>query len=410
MMSELLLKGSRIYTESGPIEGALLIRDKKLVKIIEDKSEIDSFTGTLMDMGDNYIIPGLIDIHIHGGGGWQAESTDPEDIIGFNNYLPSLGVTSYLPTVGGGTKDSIKESLANIAKTVDTLDKGSRILGIHLEGPFINKEKKGAFDESRLLKPSAATMEEFLKASNHMIKYITMAPEIEDAYDLMDYLTENNIVITGGHTNATYEETIDGIDHGVKSSTHTGNGQSGIHHRQPGAFLGYIMDDRVYCELISDFYHIHKAVVDMIIRLKTTDKVCLISDTTFVANLEAGKYDFLGNIVTMDKEGWCRLGDGTIAGSTKSLLDGVRNIVKNLGYSLEDVIKMSSLNQAKLLGLDKDKGSIGVGKDADIIVLDDDFNLLYTLVEGSVEFNSKEDDKSKLINSSAKEYLVESLD
>lgn len=405
-MSGLLIKGNKIYTEAGVIRGAVLIKGGRIQSILTDARETEPFNGSVVDAGDNAVLPGLIDLHIHGGGGWQLEATDPAAVRGFTRYLPSLGVTSFLPAVGGGTRDEIIGALRCLSESMKDNSEGAKILGIHLEGPFINKNKKGAFAEERLLAPSVEIMEEFMLASDNAIRYVSLAPELDGAYALIKYLTDRGVVVAGGHTDASYEKTIEAIDNGVRVSTHTGNAQRGIHHRQPGALLAYLLDDRVYCELIADFYHIHKAVVDMVIRLKSTDRVCLISDSVFVSNLQPGKYNFLGNVVTIDEEGWSRLDDGTIAGSTKSLLDGVKNIVQNLSYPLEEVTKMSSLNQARLLGIDNKKGSISVGKDADIIVLDEDFNLLYTFIEGELAFDYNRDKDRQLLNPAAGEFLI----
>jgi len=385
-MTSLMLKGNKIYTPQGPIKGAILIEGNTIKEVITDAEKINSFKGEIIDAENNTIIPGLIDIHIHGAGGWGVTGGTPEEIRGLTKYLAAKGVTSFQPTIGGSPLDAIKESVKSIRTVIEEGYEGARILGIHMEGPFLNPEKKGAFKVEYLQKPSLELMKEFIKLSNGHIIHVSLAPELEGAEEVIKYLVERGILVSGAHTNANIEETKKGIDWGIRLSNHTGNAQRSIYHREPGALGGYLLDDRVDCELICDLYHVHPDMVRLIIKVKTIDKICLISDSITASGIKSGEYTFLGHTALVDKDGWSRLSDGTIAGSTKDIIYGFKNLVMNLGFSIDDVIKMGCAHPARLSGVIEAKGSIEIGKDADLVVLDDKFNVLYTFIEGKLVY------------------------
>lgn len=385
-MSMLMLKGNKIYTPQGIIKGAILIEEKKIKEIITENERIDNFTGDIIDVQNNFIIPGLVDIHIHGAGGWGVTGGTTEDIKGLTKYLASKGVTSFQPTIGGNTLAVIKESVNNLRTVIEEGHEGAKILGIHMEGPFLNPEKKGAFKVEYLLKPSLELMKEFLQISNEHVIHVSMAPELEGAEEVIKYLFQKNILVSGAHTNADIVQTKKGIDWGIRLSNHTGNAQRSIHHREPGALGGYLLDERVDCELICDLYHIHPDMARLIIKIKSVDRICLISDSIEATGIKPGEYNFLGRMALVDENGWSKLPDGTIAGSTKDMIYGFKNLVEALGFSIEDAIKMACVNPARLSNILDSKGTIEVDKDADLVIIDDEFNVLYTFVEGKLEY------------------------
>jgi N-acetylglucosamine-6-phosphate deacetylase len=382
-----MLKGNRIYTPQRIVKGAILIEEKKIKEIITENDRVDNFTGDVIDVRNNSIIPGLIDIHIHGTGGWGVTGGTTEDIRGLTRYLASKGVTSFQPTIGGNTLDVVKDSVNNLRTVIEEGHEGAKILGIHMEGPFLNPEKKGAFKVEYLLKPSLELMEEFLKIGNGHVIHVSMAPELEGAEEVIKYLVYKNILVSGAHTNANIAQTKKGIDWGIRLSNHTGNAQRSIHHREPGALGGYLLDERVDCELICDLYHIHPDMAKLIIKIKSVDRICLISDSIEATGIKPGEYNFLGRMALVDEDGWSKLPDGTIAGSTKDMIYGFRNLVKELNFSMEDAIKMACVNPARLSNVLDSKGTIEVNKDADLVVIDDEFNVMYTFVEGKLEYS-----------------------
>nr|WP_279380141.1 N-acetylglucosamine-6-phosphate deacetylase [Sporosalibacterium faouarense] len=390
-VSKVLLKSKMIYTSDGLKSGAILIEDSKIKDIIFNTEEIRSFEGKVIDVENNSIIPGLIDIHIHGAGGWTVTGGTVEDIKGLTTYLTTRGVTSFQPTIGGSPLEAIKNTLKELSIAIKNKSQGTRILGIHLEGPFLNPEKKGAFSLEFLEKPSVELVKEFIELSNDNIIHVSLAPELEGAKEVIEYLVDKGILVSGAHTNATIEETKKAIRWGVSLSNHTCNAQRSIHHREPGALGGYLLDDGVDCELICDSFHVHPDMIRLVTKIKTIDKICVISDAITASGVKPGEYAFLGRKALIDKDGWSRLPDGTIAGSTRDLLYGLENLVENIGYSMEDALKMTSLNPARLSGYQECKGSIEVGKDADLVILDENYKIKYTFVEGEMVYSSEQE-------------------
>lgn len=400
-MSSFMLKGKKIYTSDGVKSGAILIEKGKIKDIIFDLNKINSFTGQIIEAEDNHVIPGLIDIHIHGAGGWSVTGGTEDEIRGLAKYLASKGVTGFQPTIGGSPLDVIKETVKTLKTVMEGDYEGARMLGIHMEGPFLNPEKKGAFSVEFLQKPSLDLMREFLELSNSNLAHVSMAPELEGSKEVIEYLVGKEILVSGAHTNATIEETKKGIEWGIRLSNHTCNAQSSIHHREPGALGGYLLDDRVDCELICDLFHVHPDMIRLVVKIKTIDKVCVVSDAITAAGIKPGEYAFLGRKALIDKDGWSRLPDGTIAGSTKDMLYGLKNLVESIGISMEDALKMTSLNPARLCGVIQSKGSIEIGKDADLVILRPDYEVKSTFVEGKLVYSSL--DEKLFINPEVKQ-------
>lgn len=395
----MLIISDHIISEKGEIAGGILIKNGKISKIFTDQEEISQSKEKVIDMTDQYVIPGIIDNHIHGGGGWRIEGGDQDSIRSFAGFAASQGITACLPTTGTGTQKDILKSLQDIAAVMETGNEGAEIIGIHMEGPFLSQEKKGAFNPDHLLEPSIDKMKEYLEASHHHIRQVSLAPELSNGNKLVNYLHEEGIIASIAHSNASYEQAEASIDAGVTLSTHTCNAQSGIHHRKPGTLGAVLMDDRVNCELIADFFHVHPQIVSMILKLKGYDRVNLISDSIELAGLPSGKYQMFGHISYIDPEGWCVLPNRTISGSTRPIILDMKNLVEKLKVPLEQVVKMSSTNPAKVAGVFQTKGSIAEGKDADLVVLNHELQVQKTLVRGKLVFDSERD--SDYLNSEA---------
>lgn len=391
----MLIKSKKIYTSQGIKDGYVLVEGKIIKDIITNADKFILNEENVIDAGGLSVIPGLIDIHIHGAGGWSINGGNADNVYGMSRYLSTRGTTSFQPTTGGCSLSDLEKSLKIIKKTMSVKYDGAKMLGIHMEGPFVNPEKKGVFFAEHLLKPSIEIMNKYIELSGDNIRHVTLAPELEGADKLISMLCKKNILVSGGHTNATIEETQKGIDGGIRLSTHTCNAQRSIHHRQPGALGGYLLDDRVDCELICDLYHVHPDMIKLIAKIKTINKICMISDAIMASGLEPGKYVLLNQKVLIDADGYSKLPDGTIAGSTKDLMYGVKRMVKDAGFSMEEVLIMASLNPARLCGCEKNKGSIKIGKDADLVIIDDDFKVCYTFIEGQLVYDSNKNKNYK---------------
>jgi len=379
-MKSILLKHGEIYTEKGIIyNGDVLISEDKIVEIGKDLYNVDA---EVIDLKGKKIVPGFIDIHIHGGVGYDTMNATYEALNAISIHLAKHGVTSFCATTMTMDVPYILNALKNINETMKKGTGGAQILGAYVEGPFISKEHKGAQDEKYIIQPDKELFDKFLEVSGDNIKVVALAPEKDPDGSFVEHVTKKGVKVSLGHTNATYEEMKNGVDHGATIAVHTYNGMKGLHHREPGALGEVFLDDRIYSEVISDFIHTHLASVKILIKIKGTDKVILISDAMPACGLGDGEYIFGGQKVLV-KEGVAKLENGSLAGSTLTLDKALANITF-LGVPLFEACKMASLNPAKAIGVDNRKGSIKVGKDADIVVLNNDLTVYMTIIEGKV--------------------------
>ncbi|MEW8996594.1 MAG: N-acetylglucosamine-6-phosphate deacetylase [Thermoanaerobacter sp.] len=379
-MKNLLLKHGEIYTQNEIIyNGDLLISNGKISSIGKNLSTNDA---EVIDLKGKKIVPGFIDIHIHGGVGHDTMDATYEALNAISIHLAKHGVTSFCPTTMTMDIPYILNALKNINETMKKKTAGAQILGAYVEGPFISKEHKGAQDEKYIIPPDKNLFDEFLEIAGGNIKVIALAPEKDPDGSFVEHVTKKGVKVSLGHTNATYEEMKNGVEHGATIAVHTYNGMKGLHHREPGALGEVFLDDRIYSEVISDFIHTHPASVKILIKIKGTDKVILISDAMPACGLGDGEYIFGGQKVLV-KEGVAKLENGSLAGSTLTLDKALANITF-LGVPLFEACKMASLNPAKAIGVDNRKGSIKVGKDADIVVLNNDLTVYMTIIEGKV--------------------------
>ncbi|HEY8361854.1 MAG TPA: N-acetylglucosamine-6-phosphate deacetylase [Tissierellaceae bacterium] len=380
-MKKILLKQGEIYTEKKIIyNGDLLISDGKILGI--GKSLSNNIDAEIIDVKGKKILPGFIDIHIHGGVGYDTMDATYEALNAISIHLAKHGVTSFCATTMTMDLPYILRALENINETMKKGTKGAQILGAYIEGPFIGKEHKGAHDEKYIKLPNKEIFDKFLEVSGNNVKVLALAPEKDPDGSFIEYVTKKDIKVALGHTNATYEEMKRGVDHGATIAVHTYNGMKGLHHRQPGALGEVLLDDRIYSEVISDFIHTHPASIKLLIKIKGINKVILISDAMRACGLGDGEYTFGGQKVFV-KEGVAKVENGSLAGSTLTLDKALKNLT-SLGIPLLEVTKMVSLNPAKAIGVDSRKGSIEIGKDADLVVLNHDLSVHMTIIGGRV--------------------------
>lgn len=321
-----------------------------------------------IDAGGNKLFAGLIDVHTHGC--MDNEAVDG-DINLIAHYMACYGTTSFLPTTSTVSIDTIHKAVNIDINAI----KGANVLGFHAEGPYINAKYKGAQDEKFIRKPD---IEEFKKLPN--IKMVTVAPEVEGA---LDFIKECEAIVSLGHTDADYDTTIKAIENGANCLTHTFNAMPPMLHRNPSV-IGAAAEKGIYAQLICDGFHVQRGAMWCIYRAFGPDRTVMISDSIRAAGLRAGKYTSGGlNIIIEESDVVARLEDGTIAGSLKFLLDGVKTAI-SYGIPEADAFKMASETPAELLGINK--GKIEVGYDADFIILDKDYNLLTTIIGGEVYY------------------------
>ncbi len=331
-----------------------------------------------LDLSGMYLIPGLIDTHIHGANGAEVDTGTDTSLNTVSEFEARHGITTFAPTIQALALSDMLQAIKAVRSIHNV--RGAKIGGIHLEGPFVSEAYKGALLAEYIHIPDIEVLKSLVKASEGMVKLITLAPELEGAGELIQYAVLKGITVSMGHSNATYEQVLKAIEQGAAQTTHTFNAMRPLNHREPGILGAALTNDKVKCELICDFLHVHSAIVNMVFKLKGEDGINLISDSCSAAGLGDGEYWVNGQKYIV-KDGAIRTLAGTIAGSTKTLMDGVRNLIR-IGIPFESVIKAASLNPAKTLGIDGDTGSILPGKYADLVALDKDLNVLYTFING----------------------------
>lgn len=339
----------------------------------------------IIDAKGGYVAPGLIDIHIHGYLGKDVCGADKEDFYTIANGIVANGVTGFLPTTMTVDMKVIKTALENVRalKEESKTWNGSTILGCHAEGPFISYAKKGAQNPEYILKPDA----EFVKEYADVIKIITLAPEedTEDFAAIRKIAAETDVVVSMGHTSADYETALESTKNGVKHATHLFNAMTPLAHRAPGV-VGAALNSDASCELIVDTFHVLPALYDMLWKLKGR-KLCFITDCLPAGGLPYGEYT-LGGEKIIYRDIVCRLEDGTVAGSVLPLNKGVWNVYTNSTIPLWECVNGASLNPATTIGIADKKGSLDVGKDADIIICDNNFNVEKTIIGGTVRYEA----------------------
>ena len=365
----------KIVLENQILENKVLVFNEKIINIVNEAPK----DCEIIDANGNYVCPGLIDIHIHGNMGKDTMDGTDDAICTIAKSIARHGVSSFLPTTMTMDEKSITNAIDTIKKYMDKDTKGAQIIGTHLEGPFINKKYKGAQNEAFIINPSY----EFIEKYKDVIKIITYAPEKDVDMEFTKKIKANtDIVLSIGHSKATYDEAKEAINMGASNITHTFNGMSGLNHRNPGV-VGAALTTNVYCEVIADEIHIMKDLFQFILNNKGEDKIILITDSIEAGGLEDGEYSLGGQKVIV-KSNQARLESGSLAGSVMPLNKMVYNFMNNTNLDMRKVIKLASINPAKSIGIDNKKGSIEIGKDADIAIFDKDINCHMTINCGKV--------------------------
>lgn len=369
------LKNLRLVLADGIKEQQAVVFDHKIRAIMAEHRLPPGCE--VMDGGGAYLSAGFIDLHLHGCAGYDTMDEDDQALELMADRLVSTGVTAFLPTTMTLERARIERALERIAAAM-TRDRGqgAQILGCNLEGPFLSRKKKGAHDERYITGPDFDWLQPYLD----VIRIVTVAPEIEGAYAFIRQLAAAGVVVSLGHTEATYEEAVKGIAAGASHMTHLFNAMSPFHHRQPGV-VGAAFMHNVTCEVIADNIHVAPAAQKLLTRIKPVEELVLVTDAIRACLLSEGTYD-LGGLVVRVKQGQARRDDGTLAGSTLAMNAAIRNFHRNTGLPLAAVVQMATLNPARILRLGKEKGSIAPGKDADLVLWDDDFNVIMTFVAG----------------------------
>lgn len=330
---------------------------------------------------DGWICPGFVDMHMHGIDGYDTMDGTPESLQAISTALARHGVTSFLATTMTAPYAQLEQVLVNIAQNSREGLPGAQAIGIHLEGPWINPRYKGAQKEENIAIPKLDAVQKLYGLSEGLIKVVTIAPEQPEALEAIAWLKERDVIVSAGHTGATFAQATEAVDAGVRHFTHCFNAMTGLHHREPGVVGAAMYHEQLSTELIADGIHVHPAVMKILYRVKTPERLALVSDSMRAAAMGEGTYDLGGQEVHV-QDNQAKLADGTLAGSILTLNRAVGNMVTLSGVSLPDAVEMASLTPASILGYGERKGRLAAGYDADITVLNTQFDVTMTFVAG----------------------------
>ena len=386
MATTLLHVGKAITPKGEIVNAGILIRDGE-IEMAGPRSGMELPSGaTEVQATDSTAIPGFVDVHIHGAGGHDVMEANETALSTITGRLAAFGTTSLLATTITASADDTCRSVEGIAKYISgqyqTSDTRAEILGIHFEGPFLSKERRGVHPAEWLQLPSAELLQRFLQAAAGNARILTIAPELSGATPCIDAARSLGMVVSIGHTDATYEQARAAVAHGAHHATHVYNAMRPFTHRDPGVIGAVLTTPEVTAELIADGIHVDEIAMKVLLQAKGTQGVVLISDGTSATGMPDGEY-MLGGLKVTVNGGVCRNAEGRLAGSTLTLDRALRNIV-GLGIPLADAVRMLTLNPATLLGIEFKKGALRTGADADIVLLNDGLEIERVWARGTV--------------------------
>ncbi|PIS00945.1 MAG: N-acetylglucosamine-6-phosphate deacetylase [Chlamydiae bacterium CG10_big_fil_rev_8_21_14_0_10_35_9] len=384
-MTRFLIQGLKVYTETKVLkQGGVLIEDGKIQEIFtHDQLQKFCEKNTYHFPANHHLVPGFIDLHIHGANGSDVMDNSIDALQNICINLPKEGTTSFLATTLSQPKAKIEEVLQTIRRASDL--KGAEILGVHLEGPFLSFEKPGAHEPSYFLDPDIILFNKWQTLSGDKIKIVTVAPEKKNGIEFIQYLKKKNVTASIGHSYASYEKAIEAIEAGSTYATHLFNAMTPIHQRNPGCSIACLLHNHISAEIIADGVHLHGAMIHLTYQVKGPDLVLLVTDAMRAKCMPEGEYTLGDKAVIVNKE-MAALKDGTIAGSILKMDQAFRNVYKYLNCPIEHMIKMCSTNPAKIARVFDRKGSITKGKEADLVILNENLEPILTLCKGEAIF------------------------
>lgn len=373
---EFTIKAKEIYLENEILkDSSVVIKDGKIAAIGECRGEE-------IDLGCTKLMPGFIDIHVHGGNGHDTMDSTPEAVKEISKFKIKEGVTSFCATTVTTSIEKTKEAIKNVDETVKDGVEGAKIIGTFLEGPYINKQYKGAHPENFIREIDTQEIAELVDYGN--VVSFAIAPEKERAMDAVKMLKEKNINVRIGHSAADSKTATEAILNGANIGIHAYNAMSPLSHREIGMVGTLMTNGDIYAEVICDLVHVHPDAIKILVKQKGVDKVILVTDCMMAGGLADGDYN-LGELPVRVVDKVARTMDGALAGSTLSVIDAVRNMTHAVGVPLIDTLKMATINPAKALELEDSIGSIAVGKCADLIAVNDKFEVKFVMVDGKIQ-------------------------
>ncbi|HTO99866.1 MAG TPA: N-acetylglucosamine-6-phosphate deacetylase [Anaerolineales bacterium] len=379
-----IISGGTILTPERTLMGHTLVIDGERIFDLSEQP-VPSRPGDLLIRIPGWtIVPGFIDVHVHGAQGADAMDAAPEALLGMGKYLAQHGVTGFCPTTMAAPDDAIGVVIEAF-EALGAYPGSARALGLHLEGPYLNPQYRGAQPAQYLRAANVQEYGPWIRSGS--VRLMTVAPEVEGVSDLIRAGVALGVEFAAGHSAASYEQTLAAADLGLRQSTHTFNGMPRLHHREPGLVGAILRDERIRAQIIADGIHVHPAMIRLLIQVKGTDRTVLITDATRAAGMPDGEY-LLGSEVIHVNGGVSRTEDASLAGSTLSMDQALRNVMEHAELSLRDALPMATQTPAAALGLAHRKGSIRAGYDADLVILDGANCVQLTMVEGQVVYDA----------------------
>ena len=375
---EMIIQSKNVYVSGVFAACQIEVCDGKIVQIYPyGTKEVDA------DYGEDRVIPGMIDVHCHGGLGFDTNDANVEGLVKWAKGLLQEGITGFCPTTVTQSEEILTNAVANVAKVVKEGYEGAEILGIHFEGPYLNMKNKGAQPPEYIVTPNVEQFKKYQEAANGLIKIITMATENDPDFALTRYCAAHGVNVSIGHSGATYDDAVLAVLNGANGMTHTYNGMNGLHHREP-ALVGAAMNLKdTYAEIICDGNHVVWPAIRALITSKGRDYCIMIDDALCAKGCAPGYYELGGNAIEIRANGSAYLqGTNTLAGGTLKFNKGLQNLVEKVMIPIDWAINMCTINPARYLGVDDHKGKIMAGYDADMVVLDRDYEVVQVYAKG----------------------------
>ena len=374
----MIIQSKNVYVSGVFAACQIEVCDGKIVQIYPyGTKEVDA------DYGEDRVIPGMIDVHCHGGLGFDTNDANVEGLVKWAKGLLQEGITGFCPTTVTQSEEILTNAVANVAKVVKEGYEGAEILGIHFEGPYLNMKNKGAQPPEYIVTPNVEQFKKYQEAANGLIKIITMATENDPDFALTRYCAAHDVNVSIGHSGATYDDAVLAVLNGANGMTHTYNGMNGLHHREP-ALVGAAMNLKdTYAEIICDGNHVVWPAIRALITSKGRDYCIMIDDALCAKGCAPGYYELGGNAIEIRANGSAYLqGTNTLAGGTLKFNKGLQNLVEKVMIPIDWAINMCTINPARYLGVDDHKGKIMAGYNADMVVLDRDYEVVQVYAKG----------------------------
>ena len=384
--SSLTIVGGSVLSGGGVLpDGAVIVRGGKISYVGPSRPKGE--TGErVIHAGGNYVGPGFIDLHVHGAAGAHFLDGSSESGQKISAAHARYGTTTLLATLSTAPLDMLRQGIACLRQLIEEGQQRT-ILGIHLEGPYINPAQRGVHPPQHVRMPDTKEFLGILDCAGGALKLVTLAPELEGAIDLIQLLRARGIVVAAGHSNANARECEAAFDAGVSYVTHLFNAMSGMHHRTPGLAAAALVDERISVELISDGVHVHPLMLRLALKAKGWERVVLVTDCIKALDFKGEDMQLGGSKISM-RGGAPHLDNGTLCGTVLTMNRAVRNVREFTGASIAETVRLATINPARILGIEGRKGSVDVGKDADLVIFDDEMDVKATIIGGEVVYNT----------------------